>query len=93
MRKNEYLEEYLENPHEGGFLINSREQEDIDLREAVVVTFNEAWGAWQAWYLDEDGEEGFTLIRHAESAEDALLVGASLVKEHGFIPNDLWDED
>ena len=87
---NEYLEEYLADPNENWFLINSREEEVIDLREDVKVEFNEPWGKWLVSYVDEDGDEGSVLLRYAESAEEALLIGASLVKEHGFIPNELF---
>lgn len=90
---NEYLEEYLAAPSEDWFLINSREEEEIDLREDVKVEYSETWGAWLVSYVDEDGDEGSTLLRHVKSAEEALLVGASLVKQHGFIPDNLWDED
>lgn len=85
---NEYLEEYLADPSEDWFLINSREDEEIDLREDIEVSYNEPWGAWLVSYVDEDGDEGIALLR-VESAEKALLIAASLVKMHGFIPDDV----
>lgn len=87
---NEYLEEYLADPSEDWFLINSREDEDIDLREEVKVEYSESWGMWLVSYVDEDGDYGSTLLRYAKSAEEALVIGASLVKTHGFIPDDLF---
>jgi hypothetical protein len=87
---NEYLEEYLADPSEDWFLIESREEEEIDLREDVKAEFSEPWGMWLVSYVDEDGDDGFTLLRHAKSAEEAVLIGASLVKEHGFIPDNLF---
>lgn len=85
---NEYLKEYLADPSEDWFLINSREEEEIDLREDIKVSYNEPWGAWLASYVDEDGDEGIALLR-VESAEKALLIATSLVKMHGFIPEDV----
>jgi hypothetical protein len=87
---NEYLEEYLADPSEDWFLIQSREEEEIDLREDVKAEFIESWGMWLVSYVDEDEDEGSVLLRHAESAEEALLIGASLVKEHGFIPDEMF---
>jgi hypothetical protein len=87
---NEYLEEYLADPSEDWFLINSREEEEIDLRKDVKVEYSEPWGMWLVSYVDEDGDEGSVLLRHAKSAEEALLIGASLVKEHGFILDEMF---
>ena len=87
---NVYLEEYLADPSEDWFLIESREEEEIDLREDVKVEYSEPWAMWLVSYVDEDDDEGSVLLRHAKSAEEALLIGASLVKEHGFIPDDLF---
>jgi hypothetical protein len=87
---NEYLEEYLAEPSEDWFLINSRDEEEIDLREDVKAEYSEPWGMWLVSYVDEDGEDGSVLLRDAKSAEEAILIGASLVKEHGFIPNEMF---
>jgi hypothetical protein len=87
---NEYLKEYLADPSEDWFLINSREEEEIDLRKEIKTSYNEPWSMWLVSYVDEDGEDGSVLLRNAKSAEDALLIGASLVKEHGFIPDQLF---
>lgn len=87
---NEYLEEYLADPSEDWFLIESREEEEIDLRKDVKVEYSESWGMWLVSYVDEDGDDGSVLLRDADSAEEALLIGASLVKEHGFIPNEMF---
>ena len=87
---NEYLEEYLADPSEDWFLIESREEEEIDLRKDVKVEYSEPWGMWLVSYVDEDGDDGSVLLRDADSAEEALLIGASLVKEHGFIPNEMF---
>ena len=83
---NQYLEEYLAD----WFLINSREEEEIDLREDVKAEFIGSWGMWLVSYVDEDGDDGSVLLRDAKSAEEALLIGASLVKEHGFIPDEMF---
>ncbi len=82
---NEYLKEYLANPSEDWFLINSRDDEEIDLRKDVKVEYSEPWGKWLVSYVDEDGDDGFVLL-DVETAEEALLIGASIVKENGFIP-------
>jgi len=87
---NEYLEEYLAEPSEDWFLINSRDEEEIDLREDVKAEYSEPWGMWLVSYVDEDGDDGSVLLRDAKSAEEALLIGASLVKEHGFIPDEMF---
>jgi hypothetical protein len=87
---NDYLKEYLANPSEDWFLINSREEEEIDLRKEVKVDYTVPWEMWLVSYVDEDGDNGSVLLRNAKSAEEALLVGASLVKEHGFIPDQLF---
>ena len=87
---NEYLEEYLAEPSEDWFLINSRDEEEIDLREDVKAEYSEPWGMWLVSYVDEDGDDGSVLLRDAKSAEEALLIGASLVKEHGFIPDQMF---
>jgi hypothetical protein len=87
---NQYLEEYLAEPSEDWFLINSRDEEEIDLREDVKAEYSEPWGMWLVSYVDEDGDDGSVLLRDAKSAEEALLIGASLVKEHGFIPDEMF---
>jgi len=87
---NEYLKEYLADPSEDWFLINSRDEEEIDLREDVKAEYSEPWGMWLVSYVDEDGDDGSVLLRDAKSAEEALLIGASLVKEHGFIPDEMF---
>lgn len=87
---NQYLEEYLADPSEDWFLINSREEEEIDLREDVKAEFIGSWGMWLVSYVDEDGDDGSVLLRDAKSAEEALLIGASLIKEHGFIPDEMF---
>jgi hypothetical protein len=75
------------------FFINSRQDEDIDLRKEVKVTFSESWGYWLVSYVDEDGDEGMTQIREAKTSEEALMVGILLVKENGFIPNKLFHNE
>lgn len=74
------------------YFINTRDGEDLDLRQAVEVKYNEPWQAWQVGYTDEDGEHTFVLVRNAKTEDEALHAGIREVKEHGFIRDQLWLE-